>query len=78
MPYRSSVHAMSYWPEKETAVGVRLDRAGNVLVESAFGLDSLFSGHITYNNKRTPEVFQTRVESKGWLDRWPNLIICGV
>ncbi|ELS9246942.1 nucleotidyltransferase family protein [Vibrio cholerae] len=72
-PYQSSVDAMSYWPEKETAVGVRQTGVNQYEVVSAFGFESLFGYCITHNPKRSRAIFENRVNSKGWLVRWPSL-----
>lgn len=72
-PYNSSQDAMSYWPEKETAVGIRQIGDHRYQCVSAFGLDSLFLGKITHNDKRSVEVFESRVKSKGWQEKWPLL-----
>ncbi len=71
--YTSSLDAMSYWPEKETAIGAALSEDGSISIVSAFGLESLFNGKVSYNNKRSKEVFLTRLASKQWLQRWPQL-----
>ena len=72
-PYQSTLDAMSYWPEKETAVAARLNEKNQIECISAFGFESLFEGQITYNPKRTLALFQSRVESKNWLITWPQL-----
>jgi len=72
-PYKSTLDAMSYWPEKETAVAIRKLKSGQLECVAAFGFDSLFNFKITYNPKRQYEIFQKRVKSKGWLDKWPKL-----
>lgn len=72
-PYTSILDAMSYWPEKETAVAVQKVREGQYECISAFGFETLFKGHITHNPKRTLEIFEQRVQSKGWLRAWPGL-----
>ena len=72
-PYQSTLDAMSYWPEKETAVAARLNEKNQIECISAFGFKSLFEGQITYNPKRTLALFQSRVESKNWLITWPQL-----
>lgn len=72
-PYQSTLDAMSYWPEKETAVAARLNEKNQIECFSAFGFESLFEGQITYNPKRTLMLFQSRVESKNWLITWPQL-----
>lgn len=72
-PYQSTLDAMSYWPEKETAVAARLNKKNQIECISAFGFESLFESQITYNPKRTLTLFQSRVESKNWLITWPQL-----
>jgi len=87
-PYLSSLDAMSYWPEKETAIGVSLidvDEASidkfetisqtSLNVHAAFGLESLFLLKITYNPKRPLTLFNQRLHTKGWLDAYPDLQI---
>lgn len=73
-PYRSTADAMSYWPEVETAVGVRLNRAGEIELLAPFGLNSLMHGYLSLNPKRPkPEVFAQRQAEKSWLTTWPQL-----
>ncbi|MCS0351050.1 nucleotidyltransferase family protein [Vibrio ordalii] len=74
-PYQSTLDAMSYWPEKETAVAVRKVEHDRYECISAFGFESLFQGFITHNPKREYGIFENRVKSKGWLAMWPNLRI---
>ncbi|EGQ7688459.1 nucleotidyltransferase family protein [Vibrio parahaemolyticus] len=74
-PYKSSIDAMSYWPEKETAVAIRQIGLNQYECVAAFGFESLFSCWVTYNPKRLRETFENRVNSKGWLVRWPLLRI---
>lgn len=73
LPYKSSVDAMSYWPEKETAVGVRIVDEGQYELVSAFGFDSLFDLKITHNTKRSFAIFEQRISNKNWLKQWPKL-----
>ncbi|MEM7563527.1 MAG: nucleotidyltransferase family protein [Pseudomonadota bacterium] len=75
-PYCSTTDAMSFWVEVETAVGARLSSRGEVEIVSAFGVQSLFTKSITINSKRRKESdFLARIESKRWLDHWPELEI---
>ncbi len=75
-PYTSTLDAMSYWPEVETAVGAALSKAGKVTVISPFGFESLFSFTVTINDKRPkPEAFNTRINTKRWLEIWPRLVV---
>jgi hypothetical protein len=72
-PYINSMDAMTYWPEKETAVGVRLLEDGEIELSAPFGTRSLFKGYITFNPKRSFSVFQQRLCSKKWVEKWPRL-----
>ena len=71
-PYLSSIDAMSYWPEKETATAVRL-KGEQIEFCSPFQLSNLLKLNLTYNPKRSIELFNQRVESKGWLQTYPKL-----
>jgi hypothetical protein len=72
-PYRNSVDAMGYWPEKETAIAIRLNDKLEYECVSAFGLDSLFNLKISHNPARPKKLFVSRVEGKNWLATWPLL-----
>ena len=72
-PYKNTTDAMTFWPEIETAVGVRLGDSGQIHISAPFGTESLFLGKITYNPKRDKKTFLHRVESKQWLRLWPDL-----
>ena len=74
-PYQGSLNAMSYWPEKETAVAVKQSLNGDIECISSFGLESLFDLQITPNPKRNRDIFDQRVQSKNWLTQWPKLTI---
>jgi hypothetical protein len=74
-PYKSSLDAMSYWPEKETAIGIRQLDNGHFDCISVFGYDSLFNLQVTYNPKRSRSVFEHRIKSKGWLNTWRHLAV---
>ncbi|WP_348772045.1 nucleotidyltransferase family protein [Vibrio sinus] len=71
--YTSVVDAMSFWPEKETAIAVRLLANGSLDVISSFGIKRLFDLTISYNNKRKFSEFAQRVDGKNWLVHWPKL-----
>ncbi|CAM4434798.1 nucleotidyltransferase family protein [Vibrio agarivorans] len=75
LPYKSSLEAMSHWPEKETAVGIRKVCEGQYECIAAFDIGSLLAGYLSHNPKRSIEIFQTRVDSKGWLEKWPKLTV---
>jgi hypothetical protein len=71
--YSCCADAMSYWPEKETAVAVKLLADGQIEVCAPFGVQSLIDGKLSYNPKRTKAVFHQRLEKKQWLNIWPKL-----
>ena len=73
--YFNTVDAMSYWPEKETAVAIRKLKNQDIECISAFGFDSLFDLMLSHNPKRTKETFEHRVKSKQWLEQGPKLIL---
>lgn len=72
-PYKDACDAMSYWPEKETAVGVRLTVKGEFEFVAPFGLARLFRCCISHNPKQEKTLFEKRVQNKRWLDMWPKL-----
>ena len=72
-PYLNSLDAMRYWPELETAVGVKLTPEGDLELAAPFGIQTLLAGIITHNPRRQRDVFDQRVASKGWLSHWPRL-----
>ncbi|MFS1955597.1 nucleotidyltransferase family protein [Vibrio cyclitrophicus] len=72
-PYQSSLDAMSYWPEKETAVALKQSLTGDIECISSFGLESLFDLQTTPNPKRNRDIFDQRVQSKNWLTHWSKL-----
>lgn len=72
-PYRDCLHAMRHWLEIPTAVAARLSLDNRIEVITAFGPDDL----LNLTLRPTPAglhklaVFQTRVETHGWLRTWP-------
>ncbi|NGO00272.1 nucleotidyltransferase family protein [Grimontia sp. S25] len=74
-PYRDILDAMSFWPEQETAVAVRLTDDGVLECVSSFGFESLFALKITPNSKREFTIYQQRVLQKNWLNIWPKLTL---
>lgn len=69
--YTSALEAMCFWPEQQTAVGIRLD--GSRAVLSPFGLQSLFAGKLSAGPYRPIGIMRERIEKKQWLQRWPKL-----
>ncbi|WP_153916062.1 nucleotidyltransferase family protein [Shewanella sp. TC10] len=71
--YSSCLDAMSYWPEKQTAIAVKLDEEGELIIDSVFGLETVFSLTVNYNPKADESVFMKRVSSKPWFNNYPKL-----
>jgi hypothetical protein len=73
-PYTSTSHAMRHWVELEIAIGARLSSRGQVELVAPFGIEALFGNTITINPGRIKPIdFKHRIESKRWLELWPNL-----
>lgn len=75
VPYTDTLHAMSFWPEKETAVAVRKLNDGSFDWQSVFGFDSLFALQVTANPAREFALFEERVANKQWQVTWPRLTL---
>ena len=71
--YASTIDAMSYWPEIETAVGITW-QDGEFKLISPFPLEQVLSCSVSLNLKRAKVLdFKHRVKSKQWLQKWPKL-----
>ena len=75
-PYTDVADAMRHWPETATAVAVRLSRSGQIEINAPFGLYDLFGLRLQptpdfVTSKRA--IFDARVRSKRWLERYPLL-----
>ena len=74
-PYASTEHAMSFWVEVETAVGVRLRSDQSIEIVAPLGVSPLFDYTVTINPKRPKWTeFLARIKDKQWLERWPKLV----
>ena len=73
--YQTSTDAMRYWPEKETAVGVRLNDNNQLELAAPFGIQSLLEGKLTHNPLRSKAIFEQRIARKQWLQKWPKLMV---
>ncbi|MGX9461717.1 nucleotidyltransferase family protein [Shewanella sp. A14] len=73
---------VSYWPEKKTAIGIKLIQVNDQIdsefvlhVTSVFGLGCLYDFSLTANPKRNKSIFNARVSQKAWLIDYPNLFV---
>lgn len=75
-PYRSVEDAMLHWPETATAVGARLNAAGEVELIAPMGLNDLLSLRVRQGPYfRDHAAFLQRLNGKAWLSRWPRLVL---
>ena len=73
-PHESVADGLATWPETATAVGVRLTVEGELDVLAPLALADLLGLRLRHNAARAEaDVFWSRVESKRWLQRWPEL-----
>ncbi|MCM3609724.1 nucleotidyltransferase family protein [Planococcus sp. MERTA32b] len=77
-PYRSSVDAISQFPETATALGVKLDERSKLKLAAPHGLDDLFGMKICptpafEKDERLMGVYRHRVASKKWAEKWPKV-----
>jgi hypothetical protein len=73
---RSLADGISTWPEYATCVGVRLSADDTIEVIAPHGLEDLFHLRVRHNPVRaSAAVFQDRVTSKRFAERWPMLSI---
>jgi len=78
-PYHSIEEAMSRWAELVTAVGVYLTDTDEIGIIAPAGLDDLFNLKVRPNivTANAAAVYHQRMMTKGWLERWPKLVIEG-
>ncbi len=72
-PYQNCLHAMSHWPEKQTAIAARMSLSNQIELAHCFSLDDLFSFKISHNPKTDRAIFEQRIKAKEWLKIWPRL-----
>jgi hypothetical protein len=72
--YSSINEAISYWPEKATAVALKCNEDGLEII-APYGLKDVFEGRISKSDKSSEEAFKFRLEKKKWLEKWPKLTI---
>ncbi|MDV2682807.1 nucleotidyltransferase family protein [Alkalihalophilus lindianensis] len=76
--YSSSVDAISKFPETATALGVKLDEQGNVILAAPFGIKDLLSLVVKptpyfMENEDLAFVYKKRILKKNWKATWPKI-----
>lgn len=75
-PSHSLAEGIATWPEYATCVGVRLNLDDSIEVIAPHGLEDLFQLRLRHNPTRVSgAVFNERVTSKRFIERWPMLSI---
>lgn len=77
-PYASLEEAIEEWPERCTAVLLRLDDSDDLEVLAPYGLTDLFNLIVRPTpefGRLHPERYHQRIVKKGWHRRWPDLAI---
>ena len=78
-PYTSSRDAMSKYPERCTAVGLRLNEESDFELYAPYGLEDILNFQIRptphfLENEDRMVLYQTRLSKKNWQEKWKNLI----
>ena len=73
-PYRSTAHAMTYWLETCTAIGVRLNDDERLEIVAPLGLDDLLGlvFRPTDAGLRRRDIYRQRLHTKPWRGQWPE------
>lgn len=77
-PYKSSEDAMSKYPETATALGVKIDAGGKVLLAAPWGVTDAINGLVEptpYFNQSEERlhIYRDRVRKKQWHLTWETL-----
>ncbi|MDN3018964.1 nucleotidyltransferase family protein [Paenibacillus sp. BSR1-1] len=77
-PYTSSVDAISKFPETATALGVKLDERGNVILAAPWGIRDVINLEVRptpffTETKERMEIYEDRIAKKNWKSTWSKL-----
>ena len=78
-PYTSSRDAMSKYPERCTAVGLRLNEESDFELFTPYDLEDILNFQVRptphfLENEDRMALYQTRLSKKNWQEKWKNLI----
>ena len=79
VPYTSSCDAMSKYPERCTAVGLRLHEESTLEFFTPYGVEDILNFQVRptphfLENEDRMELYQTRLSKKNWQEKWKKLI----
>ena len=77
-PYTSSRDAMSKYPERCTAIGLRLHADATLEIFAPYGLEDILNFQISptphfLENEDRMKLYQERLSKKNWQEKWKNL-----
>ena len=77
-PYTSSRDAMSKYPERCTAVGLRLHADATLELFAPYGLEDILKFQVSptphfLDNEDRMKLYQDRLSKKNWREKWKNL-----
>ena len=77
-PYKDSCDAMSKYPERCTAVGLRLQADATLELFAPYGLEEILNFQISptphfLENQDRMKLYQKRLSKKNWQEKWKNL-----
>ena len=77
-PYVNSCDAMSKYPERCTAIGLRLHADATVELFAPYGLEDILNFQVRptphfLENEDRMKLYQKRLSKKNWQEKWKNL-----
>ena len=77
-PYRNSCDAMSKYPERCTAIGLRLNADASLELFAPYGLEDILNFQVAptphfLENQDRMKLYQERLSKKNWQVKWKNL-----
>ena len=77
-PYTSSRDAMSKYPERCTAIGLRLHADATLELFAPYGLEDILNFQVSptphfLENEDRIKLYQERLSKKNWQEKWKNL-----
>ena len=78
VPYTSSCDAMSKYPERCTAIGLRLHADATLELFAPYGLEDILKFQVSptphfLDNEERMKLYQERLSKKKWQEKWKNL-----
>jgi len=77
-PYKNACEAMSKYPERCTAIGLRLHADATLELFAPYGLEDILNFQISptphfLENEDRMKLYQERLSKKNWQEKWKNL-----